>query len=69
MRQNGGCALEKLVGERWLPVALRYQRFTANERRALDRGEIVSNGGTSWRRHDWAERQALVLVCRAFPKQ
>lgn len=65
MKPNDGCALEKLVDGNWLPVALRYQRFTAEERRALDRGMEVGRDGAVWRRWDWAVRQALAC---AFPK-
>jgi len=62
MKQNGGCALEKLVDEHWVPVAIRYQRFTANERLALRRGEIICRGVESFRHFDWNERQALAFA-------
>ena len=60
MGQNDGCALEKLVDGYWIPTALRYQRFAAPVRQALDRGEEVIQEGTTWRRRDWAERRALL---------
>jgi hypothetical protein len=66
MKPNEGCALEKLVDGHWLPVALRYQRFTTEERRALDRGAEVRRDDAAWRRWDWAERQALAYC--ALPK-
>lgn len=62
MKQNNGCALEKLVDGHWVPVAIRYQRFTANERQALQRGEIICRGVGSFRYFDWNERQALVFA-------
>lgn len=66
MKPNDGCALEKLVDGRWLLVTQRYQRFTADEQRALDRSDEVRRDGVVWRRWGWAERRALAYS--AFPK-
>lgn len=59
MKQNEGCALERRLNNGWRPLAIRYQKFTAIEKRALDQGETIKKAGVSIRRSDWAERQAL----------
>lgn len=65
MKPNDGCALQKLVGGRWRPLAIRYQRFSTAERRLLDLGQIVTTAaGAQIRRYNWAERQALIRVMR-----
>ena len=58
-----GCALEQYVGEgRWVPVAIRYQRLSAAEKRLLNRGETISKDGLRFRRFDWSDRQALARI-------
>jgi hypothetical protein len=63
MKQNDGCALEKWVDGRWVPLAIRYQRFTAVQIQQLGAGRIVATAGdVQIRRFDWAERQAIILA-------
>jgi hypothetical protein len=53
------CALEKTLNGCWIPIAIRYQRFTADELRRLNRGLEIVRDGTTWRRRDYSERVAL----------
>lgn len=53
------CALEKLLNGYWMPMAIRYQRFTVEELRQLNCGLTVDRDGVKWRRRDYSERIAL----------
>ncbi|GBG14299.1 uncharacterized protein NMK_1887 [Novimethylophilus kurashikiensis] len=52
-------ALEKKFQGYWIPIAIRNQRLTSQERQALDSGDTIEKDGTHLRRVDWATRKAL----------
>jgi len=56
------CALLKLVNDNWLPVAIRYQKFTARERKELNAGLVVVKNCEQFRRTDWAQRALEVIA-------
>ncbi len=60
----GICALEKLVKERWIPVAIRGKQFTTSERKELNAGLVVNRDGESFRRTDFAQRAAEISALK-----
>lgn len=56
------CALIKQVGDSWIPVAIRYHRFTKRELKELNAGQVVVKNCEHFRRSDWAERAVEFLA-------
>lgn len=62
MKRNDRCALEMLMNGRWVPLAIRYQRFSKKELRLLAKGETIIHKERTIRRCDWGDRQALATI-------
>lgn len=66
MKINDGCALERKTEDGWIPMAIRHQRLSKQEKALLNRGDTVLVDGQQVRRYDWAERKALLKALEAI---